>query len=262
MTTFHIAKSESFKGFNFGRRLLDIVIVLSLPTPFIKGSEMTKFHKKGIWVINITQPGHETELKTEEIKFKNLNTDREMSVNTLIQELIACLCVRHSSELQDHYSYIFGRHDDKGDALELPNDIVDPMRTHFAVLEDLIRDVEVEGYNEMFNNNELRAQLKQYQEQEKRIKEMEEKFEAREKKRKSQENRIQARNKEVRKLKQKLECNNFELAADHDLIEKLHAERRELQEKVDTLAEDVQDYKRLLNENGFDIEEEEVFMEE
>jgi chromosome segregation ATPase len=135
------------------------------------------------------------------------------------------------------------------------------MRTHFAVLEDLIRDVEVEGYNEMFNNNELRAQLKQYLEQEKRIKEMEEKFEAREKKQKSQENRIQARNK-VRELKQKLECNNFELATDHDLIEKLHTERRELQKKVDTLAEDVQDYKRLLNENGFDIEEEEVFMEE
>jgi septal ring factor EnvC (AmiA/AmiB activator) len=189
-----------------------------------------------------------------------------MSVNTLIQELIACLCVRHSSELQDHYSYIFGRRDDKGDALELPDGIVDPMRTHFAALKDLIRDVEVEGYNEMFNNNELRAQLaekdKQYLEQEKRIKEMEEKFEAREKKWKSQENRIQARNKEVRELKQKLECNNFELDVDHDLIEKLHAERRELQEKVDTLGEDVQNYKRLLNENGFDIEEEEVFIEE
>jgi hypothetical protein len=49
---------------------------------------------------------------------------------------------------------------------------------------------------------------------------------------------------------------------DHDLIEKLHADKRELQEKVDTLTEDLRDYKRLLKENGFDVEEEEVIMEE
>jgi uncharacterized protein YydD (DUF2326 family) len=45
------------------------------------------------------------------------------------------------------------------------------------------------------------------------------------------------------------------------LIEKLRADKRELQEKVDTLTEDLQDYKRLLKENGFDVEEE-VVMEE
>jgi valyl-tRNA synthetase len=91
---------------------------------------------------------------------------------------------------------------------------------------------------------------------------MEVKFETQEKQRKSQEKRIQARNKEVRELKQKLECNDFELEADHDLIEKLCADKRELQEKIDTLTEDLQDYKRLLKENGFDVEEEEVTMEE
>jgi valyl-tRNA synthetase len=91
---------------------------------------------------------------------------------------------------------------------------------------------------------------------------MEAKFETQEKQRKSQENRIQAKNKEVRELKQKLECNDFELEADHDLIEKLRADKRGLQEKVDTLTEELQDYKRLLKENGFDIEEEEVAMEE
>jgi valyl-tRNA synthetase len=91
---------------------------------------------------------------------------------------------------------------------------------------------------------------------------MEAKFETQEKQRKNQEKRIQARNKEVRELKQKLECNDFELEADHDLIEKLRANKRELQEKVDTVTEDLQDYKRLLKENGFDIEEEEVVMEE
>jgi chromosome segregation ATPase len=119
----------------------------------------------------------------------------------------------------------------------------DPMRTHFTELEYLIRDINLERYNELFNNDELRAQLaekdKQHLEQEQRIKEMEAKFETQDKQRKSQEKRIQARNKDVRELKQKLECNDFELEADHDLIEKLHADKRELQEKVDTLTEEL-----------------------
>jgi uncharacterized protein YydD (DUF2326 family) len=46
------------------------------------------------------------------------------------------------------------------------------------------------------------------------------------------------------------------------LIEKLRADKRELQEKVDTLTEELQEYKRLLKENGFAVEEEEVVMEE
>jgi hypothetical protein len=46
------------------------------------------------------------------------------------------------------------------------------------------------------------------------------------------------------------------------LIEKLRADKRELQEKVDTLTEELHDYKRLLKENGFDVEEVEVAMEE
>jgi hypothetical protein len=48
-----------------------------------------------------------------------------------------------------------------------------------------MRDVDVERYNEMFNNDELRAQLaekdKQHLEQEEKIKEMKEKFETQEK---------------------------------------------------------------------------------
>jgi hypothetical protein len=67
MTTFHVTKPKSFKAFNFRRRLIDIVTLLCLPTTFINGSEMTKFHKKGVWVIYIMQPGHETELNTEEM---------------------------------------------------------------------------------------------------------------------------------------------------------------------------------------------------
>jgi hypothetical protein len=56
MSTFHITKTGNFKNYSFGERPIDIVTVLSLPTPFIRGSEMAKFHKKGVWVIHIMQP--------------------------------------------------------------------------------------------------------------------------------------------------------------------------------------------------------------
>jgi hypothetical protein len=48
MSTFRITKPDNFKNYGFGERLIDIVTALSLPTPFIRGSEMTKFHKKGV----------------------------------------------------------------------------------------------------------------------------------------------------------------------------------------------------------------------
>jgi valyl-tRNA synthetase len=243
MSTFRITKPDSFKDFSFGERLIDIVTALSLPTLFINGSEMTKFHKKGVWVIHITQPGCETEPKTEKIKFKTFHTDKKAGAHLLMQELIARLCECHFFELQNHYSHPYGRHDEEGMVIGLSNSEQDPMRIHLAELEYLVRDIDVERYNELFNNDELRAQLaekdKQHLEQEQRIKEMEAKFETQEKQRKSREKRIQARNKEVRELKQKLECNNFELEADHDLIEKLRADKRELQDKVDTLTKEL-----------------------
>jgi chromosome segregation ATPase len=265
MSTFRITKTGNFKkNYSFRERLIDITTTLSLPTPFIRGSEMTKLHKKGICVIHITQPGRETEPKTETIKLKTFHTNKKIGAQLLMQEMIARLCGRHFSELQNHYSHLYDRRDENGMAIVLPDDEQDPMRIHLAELEYLVRDIDVERYNEMFKNDELRAQLaekdKQHLEQEEKIKEMKEKFETQEKQRKSQEKRIQARNKDVRELKQKLECNDFELEADHDLIEKLRADKRELQEKVDTLTEELQDYKRLLKENGFDVEE--VVMEE
>jgi hypothetical protein len=59
------------------------------------------------------------------------------------------------------------------------------MRINLAELEYLVRDVNVERYNELFNNDELHAQLaekdKQHLEQEQRIEEMEAKFETQEK---------------------------------------------------------------------------------
>jgi hypothetical protein len=157
MSTFRVTKPESFKAFNFRRRLIDIITSLSLPTMFINGSKMTKFHKKGVWVIHITQPGRETELKTEEIKFKTFHTDRDVGAHLLMQELIARLCGRHSFELQNHYSHMFGRRDEKGVVIKLPDGVEDSVRMHLTELEDLVRDVEIERYNELFNNNELRA---------------------------------------------------------------------------------------------------------
>jgi hypothetical protein len=159
LSTFRITKSESFKSFSFGDRLIDIVTAFSLPTPFINGSEMTKFHKKGVWVIHITQPRCETEPKTEEIKFKTFHTDKEAGAHLLMQELIARLCGRHFSELQNHYSHPYGRRDEKGMVIGLPDSEQDPMRIHLTELEYLVRDVDVERYNELFNNDELRAQL-------------------------------------------------------------------------------------------------------
>jgi hypothetical protein len=92
MSTLRITKPGNFKNYSFGERLIDIITALSLPTPFIRGSEMTKFHKKGIWVIHITQPGRETEPKTENIKFKTFHTNKKIGTQLLMQELIARLC--------------------------------------------------------------------------------------------------------------------------------------------------------------------------
>jgi hypothetical protein len=137
MSTFRITKPDSFKDFSFGKRLIDIFTALSLPTPFINGSEMTKFHKKGVWVIHIMQPGHETEPKTEKIKFKTFHTDKKVGAHLLMQELIARLCGRHFSELQNHYSHPYGRRDEEGLATMLSDSEQDPMRIHLTELEYL-----------------------------------------------------------------------------------------------------------------------------
>jgi hypothetical protein len=122
MSTFRITKPDNFKNCSFGERLIDIVTALSLPTPFIRGSEMTKFHKKGVWVIHITQPGRETEPKTENIKFKTFHTSKKTGAHLLMQELIARLYGRHFSELQNQYSHLYDRRDEKGMAIVLPDD--------------------------------------------------------------------------------------------------------------------------------------------
>jgi hypothetical protein len=134
MSPFRITKPDSFKNYSFGKRLIDIITALSLPTPFIHGSEMTKFHKNGVWVIHITHPGCETEPKTEKIKFKTFHTNKKIGAHLLMQELIARLCGRHFSELQDHYSHPYGRRDEEGLGIVLPDSEQDPKRIHLAEL--------------------------------------------------------------------------------------------------------------------------------
>jgi hypothetical protein len=73
--------------------------------------------------------------------------------------MIACLCGRHFSELQNHYSHSYGRRDEEGMVIGLSDSEQDPMHTHLAEIEYLVRDIDVERYNELFNNDELRAQL-------------------------------------------------------------------------------------------------------
>jgi hypothetical protein len=76
-----------------------------------------------------------------------------------MQELIARLCGRHFSELQNHYSHSYGRRDEEGMVIGLSDSEQERMRTHLTELEYLTRDVNVERYNELINNDELRAQL-------------------------------------------------------------------------------------------------------
>jgi hypothetical protein len=76
-----------------------------------------------------------------------------------MQELIACLCGCHFSELRNHYSHSYGRRDEEGMVIGLSDSEQDPTRTHLAELEYLVRDVDVERYNELINNDGLRAQL-------------------------------------------------------------------------------------------------------
>ena len=52
-----------------------------------------------------------------------------------------------------------------------------------------------------------------------------------------------------------LESNEVELEADSDLIKRLHAEQRELQQKNSSLEQEVKDLKQVLDQEGSVIEE-------
>ena len=53
-------------------------------------------------------------------------------------------------------------------------------------------------------------------------------------------------------MKTELESNEVELEADSDLIKRLRAEKRELQEKNSTLEQEVKDLKQVLDQEGIE----------
>ena len=55
-----------------------------------------------------------------------------------------------------------------------------------------------------------------------------------------------------------MEHNEIELEADSDLIKKLRAEKRELQEKNSALEQEVKDLKKNFDQEGLEVEEVEV----
>jgi chromosome segregation ATPase len=96
------------------------------------------------------------------------------------------------------------------------------------------------------------------------IKAQEEKFQAQDKKFQNQEKRVQKKNETIRIQNKELESNEVEFEADHNLIEKLCAEKRDLQEKNEELAKELKEYKAGFLEAGltFEIVEEEVDVDE
>jgi hypothetical protein len=269
MPNFVYSTAEDFKGTRFGTRILELVQVLALPIPTIQGLQLRKFQRKDLWGFRVTQPGRETEPQTGEITFKVLHDDMERGLDVAMQELLGRLCGRHSSEIKSHYFHFFGRRDEDGEPIVLDKatkESIKPVRHYLQDLESLIRHLDTDRTNVMLSNDELRVQLKEkdkaFQEQENRIKEMEKKFEDQEKKFKSQEKRVQEKNKKIRDLETELELENIELEADHEVIERLRTQKRELQTKIDALTTSLEEYKAGFASAGLALVEEEVDMEE
>ncbi|XP_071684730.1 uncharacterized protein [Lolium perenne] len=271
MTSFDYTTAEDFKDIRFGACLLDIVEELKLPVPLIKGSLLKRFNNEGCWGVKAVQHGRDTEPKTNDIVINLVSDSMEKGLSIVMQELIGRLCGRHSTELKGHYSFLFGRRDEKGVPIELSEagrKVVKRQRLHFQDLENHINTLEEESCFELLRNDELCGQLKEkdkkIQELEEIIKAQEEEFQAHDKKFQNQEKRVQKKNEMLRKQKQEIESNEVEFEADHNLIEKLRAEKRDLQEKNEELAKELKEYKAGFLEAGltFEIVEEEVDVDE
>lgn len=275
---------EDYEKTYLGATLIDLTNKLGLPLPSIKVLELKKFHKEGLKGIHYTIPTRNPEEKT---KYKIFYEDPKLGVHVAIQQIIAGLCERHSAELKGHYFSAFGTRDQEGNAITYTRkekEKFDPTTRYFKELEYVTAEIGGVAHELVVENDEIRAQLKEkdkmiQQEQEKN-KALEEKLAAQVKKFKNQEARVQKKNKENRELKEMLESNDFELDADRDLIEKLRAEKREMQEKIqgsaqektkdndalkekiDAMNDEVAFLKKVLLENGIEIEEKEVDAED
>ena len=99
----------------------------------------------------------------------------------------------------------------------------------------------------LLSHSLLRFRARQAQEEE--AKAHQESFKAQDKKFQNQEKRNQVKNKEIRTLKMELASNEVELEADHDLIERLRAEKSELQEKNSALEKELKELKMALDKD-------------
>jgi DNA repair exonuclease SbcCD ATPase subunit len=200
---------------------------------------------------------------------KRVGDSMENALDIVMQELIGCLCGCHFWELKNHFSYPFGRRYDDGEALDFEKEdrrTVKHQQLYYQDLENHINELEACRYTELMKNDELRAQLKgkdkKIQELEELMKAQERKFKGQDKKFQNQERRVREKNKTIREQKEVIEFNEIEIEVEHDLVEKLRAEKRDLQEKTEALAEELKDYKVKLAEEGYTIVEEEVDAEE
>ena len=87
---------------------------------------------------------------------------------------------------------------------------------------------------------------------------MEKKFEDQEKRYKNKEKRVQDRNKKIKELKTELESNEIELDVDHDVLERLRAQKRELQSRIDTLTVSLDAHKAKFVKFGLRLEDQVV----
>ena len=110
MTSFNFSTADDFKDTCFGGYLLELVGLLKLPVPTIKGFVLKKFNKEGSWGIKVIQAGRQTEPQTDAIEIKLISDSMEKGLNIVIQDLIGRLSGRHYYELKGHYFPFLGRH--------------------------------------------------------------------------------------------------------------------------------------------------------
>lgn len=259
MTSFDYTTTEDFKGTRFGPYLIAILQRLELPMPRIKGFVLKKKHKEGTWGIKALYPGKEGE---EPMVVKFVSDTMERGINLATQELIARLCGRYHTQLDGHYTILFGRRNEAGEPYYFQSEErgkEELVCRYLQDLEFLVTELHEDRRSELLRNDELNAHVKavdaKIKAQQKENQALEKKFELQERRYKNQEKRVQRNNKEVTRLKKELEADEVELETDSDLIKRLRAEKWELQEKNSALEQEVKDLKQILDQEGLVVEE-------
>ena len=194
MTSFDYTTTEDFKGTHFGPYLIAILQRLELSMPRIKGFVLKKKHKEGTWGIKALHPGKEGE---EPIVVKFVSDTMERGINLATQELIARLCGRYHTQLDGHYTILFGRRNEAGEPYYFESDErgkVEFVCKYLQDMEFLVTELHEDRRDELIRNDELCSRVKEVEakikEQQKESQAMEKKFELQEKRYKNQEKRV------------------------------------------------------------------------